>query len=115
MNQRCYFNNTVSTVIDCFAATIYSVFFIHCMAFCLYYIIVSFFNIVNVHIFSQDVTATKNGEEQNGQNKETTVESKTEETPDAELNKKIVTQIEYYFGNFNLPRDKFLSAEVSQL
>lgn len=33
---------------------------------------------------------------------------------DPELFKKIIKQIEYYFGNYNLPRDKFLSAEVKK-
>ena len=29
-----------------------------------------------------------------------------------ELNSKILRQIEYYFGNYNLPRDKFLKEQV---
>lgn len=33
-------------------------------------------------------------------------------TEDPELHSKINKQIEYYFGDYNLPRDKFLSAEV---
>ncbi|XP_018021467.1 la protein homolog [Hyalella azteca] len=32
----------------------------------------------------------------------------------SQLRDKIVTQIEYYFGNYNLPRDKFLSAEIKK-
>ena len=29
-----------------------------------------------------------------------------------DVKQKIVTQIEYYFGDYNLPRDKFLKEEV---
>jgi len=37
-----------------------------------------------------------------------------EEKSDEILYKKIVGQVEYYFGNFNLPRDKFLKAEIEK-
>lgn len=32
----------------------------------------------------------------------------------AELDSKIVKQIEYYFGDYNLPRDKFLREKTSE-
>ena len=31
-----------------------------------------------------------------------------------DVDAKIVKQIEYYFGDYNLPRDKFLQQEVSE-
>jgi len=33
---------------------------------------------------------------------------------DDEMNKKIMQQIEYYFGDYNLPRDKFLREEIKK-
>ena len=32
----------------------------------------------------------------------------TEQVPDPNLNDKIIKQVEFYFGDKNLPRDKFL-------
>jgi len=37
-----------------------------------------------------------------------------EEKVDETLKSKILTQIEYYFGDFNLPRDKFLQEEIKK-
>ena len=54
---------------------------------------------------------------QNGTSKsaENSSEIKVEEPAEADpvLRANIVKQIDYYFGDFNLPRDKFLNAEVS--
>ncbi|XP_071450711.1 la protein homolog [Hetaerina americana] len=36
----------------------------------------------------------------------------TKEVGNAELDQKIVRQVEYYFGDFNLPRDKFLQEQI---
>lgn len=43
----------------------------------------------------------------------TTNGNKTEEEQSPQLAEKIVRQIQYYFGDYNLPRDKFLQQEVS--
>ena len=43
----------------------------------------------------------------------TAVTNGKESTMDSEeKTKKIIKQIEYYFGDYNLPRDKFLKEEV---
>ena len=54
---------------------------------------------------------TENGSTENGSATNGSSTEAKEVTP--ELSKKIVKQLEYYFGNYNLPRDKFLCEEVS--
>lgn len=48
----------------------------------------------------------------NGQTKAEEGEGETQ-TQQQDVDAKIVKQIEYYFGDYNLPRDKFLQQEVS--
>ncbi|KAF2368622.1 La protein RNA-binding domain [Trinorchestia longiramus] len=55
----------------------------------------------------------KEEESESKENSQAEEESKNGEV-DPLLAEKIVSQIEYYFGNYNLPRDKFLSAEVKK-
>lgn len=43
---------------------------------------------------------------------ENTVENKAEEM--TELDKKIIRQVEYYFGDINLPKDKFMKEKVKE-
>lgn len=48
----------------------------------------------------------------NGQTK--AEEGEEQQQQQEELEAKIVKQIEYYFGDYNLPRDKFLQQEVRE-
>ncbi|XP_053611968.1 la protein homolog [Plodia interpunctella] len=52
------------------------------------------------------MTEAKEIQEENGQNNEKNT------VPDAELESSIIRQVEYYFGDVNLPRDKFLREQV---
>ncbi|XP_046399666.1 la protein homolog [Ischnura elegans] len=36
----------------------------------------------------------------------------TTKIPDADLDQKIIRQVEYYFGDYNLPKDKFLQEQI---
>ncbi|XP_063617925.1 la protein homolog [Cydia splendana] len=54
-----------------------------------------------------DVAAESNGKEEKEENG-----AKTEPMDEAELESAIIRQIEYYFGDLNLPRDKFLREQV---
>lgn len=57
--------------------------------------------------------AAKQPEKANGS--EVEAEKKEENgVKDPELHKKIIGQLEYYFGDYNLPRDKFLRAEIKK-
>lgn len=46
--------------------------------------------------------------------KESVAEEKTENGTTSDLEQKIIRQLEYYFGDYNLPKDKFLQEEVKK-
>ncbi|XP_047987033.1 la protein homolog isoform X2 [Leguminivora glycinivorella] len=54
-----------------------------------------------------DVAAEGNGKEEKAENG-----AKSEPMDEAELESAIIRQVEYYFGDLNLPRDKFLREQV---
>nr|CAG4637323.1 EOG090X0CQA [Ceriodaphnia reticulata]SVE73173.1 EOG090X0CQA [Ceriodaphnia reticulata] len=69
---------------------------------------------IKQEIKTEDVKTEPNEEKISayGPNNEKTGGDVGEAKPTTELEDKIIRQVEYYFGDFNLPKDKFLSEQI---